>query len=376
MWKFPLYEVGQPIPWDLLEQEFSWFRDMKGVPQDVLWHAEGDVFVHTKMVAEALVEHPDFKTLPEQDQHILFATAMLHDVEKRSTTDSEEIDGVMRITSKGHAKKGETTSRIILYKDIPTPFEIREKICKLVRYHGLPIWAIDKEDPHKSVITASLMVDTKMLALFAKADVLGRISNDAQEMMDRIELFEGLCMENDCHGQPRIFKSNLGRRYYFQREEAYPDYEPFDEKNFTAYVMCAIPGSGKDTFIKNNLSDIPMVSIDDIRRVNKVKRGDSKGEGRAIQEAKDLAKTYLRAKQNFVWNATNITKEMRSKLISDFEDYGAKVEVIYVEVPYKELIKQNNNREYKVPEDAISRLIKGLEMPDVTECNDVQYHVK
>jgi predicted kinase len=62
---------------------------------------------------------------------------------------------------------------------------------------------------------------------------------------------------------------------------------------------------------------------------------------------------------------------MRSKLISDFEDYGGFVEIIYIEVPYKELIQQNHNREYKVPEKALERLISGLEVPDVTESHSL-----
>lgn len=369
MWKFPLYEVNLPIPWDKLELEFSWFRDMKGVLQDKQWHAEGDVFVHTKMVAEVLVAHPDFQNLHEQDKHILFAVAMLHDVEKRSTTEEELIDGELRITSKGHAKKGERTARTILYKDIPTPFSIREHICKLVRHHGLPIWAIDKDIPSFDVIEASVKLDTGMLSLFAKADIIGRIANDNDEMLMRVELFEELCKENKCFGKPRRFKSNLGQRFYFQkRGESFVEYEPFDEDKFTAYIMCALPGSGKDTYIKKFMPDVPVVSLDDIRRKNKVKRGDSKGEGHAIQEAKESAKVNMRAKKDFVWNATNITKEMRSKLVSDFEAYGGKVEIIYIEVPYKELLAQNHNREHKVPEKALERLIKGLEVPDVTEC--------
>jgi len=86
--------------------------------------------------------------------------------------------------------------------------------------------------------------------------------------------------------------------------------------------MCALPGSGKDTYINAQMSGLPVVSIDDIRRKNKVKRGDSKGEGRAIQEAKELAKEYMRKEQSFIWNATNITRDMRSKLIGEFEEYG------------------------------------------------------
>jgi len=380
IWKFPHYEIGLPIPWGKLEKEFSWFRDMKGVPQDILWHAEGDVFIHTKMVAEALVAHPDFQILSDQDKHIMFAVAMLHDVEKRSTTKEEEIEenGIKRmaITSRAHAKRGEKTARVILYTDIQTPFSIREHICRLVRHHGLPIWAIEKENPAKEVIGASLFLNTNMLALFAKADIIGRIAEDSDDMMMRVELFEELCKENDCYGQARKFKSELGRRYYFQKEEAHPDYEPFDEKGFVAIVMCALPGSGKDTYIRRYLKDIPMVSIDELRRERKVKRGDKKAEGHVYQEIKEMCKVHMRARQDFVFNATNITKDMRGKAIKEFEDYGAKVIVIYIEVPYKELLLQNKNREYSVPEDAVNSMIGALEMPDVTECYNVTYDIK
>jgi predicted kinase len=380
MWKFPHYEVGLPIPWNKLEKEFDWFRDMKGVRQDAIWHAEGDVFVHTKMVAEALVAHPDFQTLTEQEKHIMFAVAMFHDIEKRSTTAEEEIEENgekrMAITSRAHAKKGEKTARLILYKDIPTPFLIREHICRLVRNHGLPIWAIEKENPAKEVIGASLFLDTKMLALFAKSDILGRTAKDSEDMLMRVELFEELCKENNCFGNAREFASDLGRRYYFQKEEAHPDYEPFDEKDFIAYVMCAVPGSGKDTFIQNYLYKFPMVSIDALRRERKVKRGDTKAEGHIYQDIKEMCKVHMRVKQNFVFNATNITKDMRGKAIKEFEEYGAKVEVIYIEVPYKVLLSQNHSRDYKVPEGAVNSMISALDMPDLTECYNVQYYVK
>ncbi len=80
----------------------------ENVPQDPEWHAEGDVFVHTKMVCEALLQLPEFQALSEQEQHILFAAAMLHDVEKRSTTKREIQGGKERIVSPNHAKKVNT----------------------------------------------------------------------------------------------------------------------------------------------------------------------------------------------------------------------------------------------------------------------------
>lgn len=201
MWTFPDYIPGQLPDWQALERRFSWFADMKDVPQDPEWHAEGDVFTHTKMVCEALLQLPEFQALDGQEQHILFAAAMLHDVEKRSTTKSEIENGKERIVSPHHAKKGEHTARTLLYTELAAPFAVREAIAKLVRLHGLPLWAINKPNPERAVIAASLQVNTEHLAMLAKADVLGRICCDQQDILLRIDLFRELCEENACWGK-------------------------------------------------------------------------------------------------------------------------------------------------------------------------------
>ena len=374
IWKFPKYEVDVPIDWESIEAEFDWFRDMKGVQQDAIWHAEGDVFVHTKMVVEALLGLPEFNGLNEQDKHILFVAALLHDVEKRSTTTTELIDGEERIVSPRHAKKGEITTRKILYTDIVAPFVVREEIAKLVRLHGLPLWAIQKSDPAKEVINASLVVNTKHLSMLAKADILGRICQDQEEILLRIELFKELCEENMCFGEKRKFESDYGRFLYLNRSEISPDYVPFDDLKFDVHVMCALPGSGKDTFIKNNLN-LPVLSLDDLRRENKIDPRDKKGNGQIVQMGKEKAKEFMRARESFVFNATNITRDMRNKWISLFVDYGGRVIINYVEVPYKQLLSQNHNRDYKVPEDVIEKMLWRLELPTPKEAHVVRYSV-
>lgn len=374
-WKFPIYEIDKPIDWDSLESSFQWLRDMKDVPQDEEWHAEGDVLTHTKMVVEALLSLPEFKVLDEQDKHILFASAILHDVEKRSTTIKEEIDGRMRVVSPRHAKKGEFTARKILYTDIPTPFLVREQITKLVRLHGLPLWAIQKNDPKKEVIYASQVVNTQHLSMLAKADVLGRICKDQEETLLKIELFNELCVENDCFRKPRYFKSNYGRYLYLNKLDSSPDYVPFDDLKFDVIVMCALPGSGKDTYIDRHFQ-LPVLSLDDIRREHRIDPTDKKKNGWVLQLGKEKAKEYMRSKTSFVFNATNITSEMRSKWISLFTDYGARVKIYYIEVPYKELLSQNHNRKHKVPENVIENLIRKLEIPNPKEAHEIYYEVK
>lgn len=190
---------------DLLDQ-FDWVRDMVGVPQDPQFHAEGDVAAHTQMVLEAMTAFPDYQALSLDNQAILWAAALLHDVEKRSTTVLED-DG--RITSKGHARKGERTARLILYDAVPTPFAVREAIAKLVRYHGLPLWLFEKENPRKTLLQTSLEVNTAWLTTLARADVLGRICTDQADLLYRIDLFEEFCREQDCFGKPYAFASGL-----------------------------------------------------------------------------------------------------------------------------------------------------------------------
>ncbi|GAB5555283.1 MAG: AAA family ATPase [Saprospiraceae bacterium] len=375
MWKFPKYEIDQPLDWENLSQSYAWIMDMQGVPQDPIWHAEGDVYIHTQMVVAALIELPEFQNLSAQDKHILITASLLHDVEKRSTTVEEDLDGKVRIVSPRHAKKGEFTARVILYKEMNTPFEVREQICKLVRLHGLPIWAITKEDPAKAVIYASQVVNTKHLAMLAKADVLGRICQDQSELLLKIELFKELCKENDCFGQAKVFPSNYGRFLYLNKDKISLDYDPFDDLICTVTLMCALPGSGKDTYLQRNL-EVPVLSLDKIRRIHEISPTDKRKNGQVIQLAQKEAKAYLRAKTSFVFNATNITSEMRSKWISLFTDYNARVKIIYIEVPFKTLKKQNANRVHKVPEKILEKMIAKLEIPTPKEAHELEFVIK
>lgn len=374
MWQFPGYKIGEGVDWQLLLERFTWVKDMVGVPQDGVWHAEGDVFVHTRMVVEALLEQQAFKQLSEQDKHILVASAVLHDVEKRSTTREEEIDGQMRIVSPRHAKKGELTARRILYTTLNAPFVIRETIVKLVRWHGLPLWAIEKSDSAKSVIEVSLLVNTKHLALLATADVLGRICDDQADLLLRIEFFETLCIEQNCWGTPRVFATNYARYHYLSKPSSSPDYVPYEDLEFEVVMMCALPGTGKDYYVSRNL-DLPVLSLDNIREEKGVKPTDKKGNGRVVQAAKERAKQYLRKKTSFVFNATNISKEMRQKWIGLFTTYGARVRIIYLEVSYKKMLQQNQAREAIVPTVVIDRMISKWEVPLGSEAHEIVFVV-
>ncbi len=298
----------------------------------------------------------------------------MHDIEKRSTTTTQERDGRICVVAPRHAQRGEKTARIILYKDLVAPFDVRETICALVRYHGLPLWSLDRDDYQVTIAKSSLGVNSLLLNMLSKADVLGRDCPDKEKLLEDIRIFHCACEELDCHIDKIKFKSNLGR-YYFLNNGGYKDIKPFDESKFTVYMLAGVAGSGKDTLIKSKYPNLPMVSLDEIRREMNIKPTDKKGNGRVVQEGKERCKVLMRTKSDFVYNGTNITRDNRSKWISLFEEYGGKVVIEYVEVPYKTLINQNHNREFKVPEKVIDKMVNKLEVPFYEEACDVNYNV-
>lgn len=370
VWKFKYYDINTGINWNALEINCDWFRDMKSIPQDKIWHAEGDVQIHTRMVCEALIKLPEFSELDEQGKQILVTSALMHDIEKRSTTTEEFRDGRVCITAPRHAKKGEYTARELLYKEYECPFEIREVICKMVRWHGKPLYSLNDEGVERSIVSISMQLPIHWLAMLSKADILGRICDDEAEQLEKIEYFKLFAADLNCLTEPRSFVNNVAR-YTYLSQGGYLDYLPFDETKFEVIMMSALPGSGKDTYIRTNYQNWNVVSLDAIRTELKIKPTDKSGNGRVIQLAKERAKEFMRKKQNFIWNATNITTQLRGQLIDLFTSYGGKVKIIYIEVPYNTLIQQNNNREAVVPNNVIDKMICKLEPPQLDEACEV-----
>src|SRR6185312_6282762 len=88
-WTFPGCPVKpgeKALDWSALQARFAWLRAMDGVPQSPLYHAEGNVLIHTRMVTEAMLALDEWGLLAQDDRQALFAAAMLHDVGKPNCT--------------------------------------------------------------------------------------------------------------------------------------------------------------------------------------------------------------------------------------------------------------------------------------------------
>jgi predicted kinase len=325
------------------------------------------------MVAEALTAGPAWPQLDKTTQSVLFAAALLHDVAKPACT---RLENGRIVSSPGHARQGAAQAQRLLYQEWPAaetavPFAIRQQIVGLVRHHGLPLWFLDKPDPLRAAITVSHQARLDQVSQVAKADVLGRYCADQPELLERLALFQLLCEENGCWQRPFPFPSDHSRFHYFRQPGRDPYYPAHDETRNEVMLLAGLPGAGKDTWLAGHGPDWPVISLDALRRQMGVR--PEADQGKVVAAAKTMARDYLRRRQRFVWNATNISRALRRSVIDLFAAYGARL--VYIEAPWPILAQRNQTRPNPVPSAVLHRLAGRLEIPAATEAHQVEWLV-
>jgi predicted kinase len=356
------------VDWQVLAKEFQWIRALRDCPQDSVFHGEGTVWTHVQMVCEALAALEEFRALPAAERQIVFAAALLHDVAKTACTRQE--DG--RVTSPGHSQRGAIAARSILW-DLGVDFAVREHICALVRYHQRPFHLINRPDSARTAFLISQTARCSLLALLAKADALGRDCADTDRMLLNVELFREHCRDLKCYENPRRFPSDLSRFLYFRTPGRDPDYLAYGDAKCEVTVMSGLPGSGKDGWITQHLPDRPQVSLDAIRE--EVGAAPTRNQGAVIQAARERARELLRIRQDFAWNATNLSREIRAQVVNLLASYNARISIVYVEVGRDALLDRNRARSAAVPLGRLERMMDRWEVPDPTEAHQVEWWV-
>ncbi len=356
------------IDWSAVIDRYPILETLKEVPQDPTHHGEGDVFVHTKFVGEALVGSARWQTLAPEDREELFLAALLHDIGKAGST-KRDLDG--RLTSPGHSRRGARQARRLLW-EAGAPFAARERVVNLIRYHQVPYWILDRATPERLARQISLSVRCDHLALLATADARGRKTKEGNSLTDNIALFEELAGSLDCLDRPARFASDHGRFLYFRERWSLPELAPFEAFCCHVIVLSGLPGAGKDHYLAHHHRELPTVSLDAIR--SELDVDPQKNQGTVIQEARERARQYLRQGKSFVWNATNVSRPMRRQLINLLTGYKAKVELVYIESDRERLFEQNNSRSPVVPTNVIDDLIDHRwDVPDPWEAHIVRY---
>lgn len=352
------------VDWDAYDAAYPWVRNLRGCPQDPVRHAEGDVWTHVRMVCEAMAGLDAWRNLAELDRKIVFTSALLHDVAKPACLRTE-ADG--RVSARGHSWRGAIMARRILWR-MNVPFRFREQVTALVRHHLVPLYMAEREDPKRLAVEVSQTARCDHLALLSEADARGRICPDPQKLLDNIARFADLAREYQCLESAFVFGSDHARFLFFHQPNRYVENPPADF-GCEVVLMSGLPASGKDYWIQHHLKGWPVISIDQLRQ--EMGLAPNEPQGAVLNKARDLAREYLRNKQSFCWNATNLSRQVRNECVRLYGEFGARVRIVYREVSSDRLYYQNRQRRNRVPVSVIERLLDKWETPDRTEAHQV-----
>lgn len=365
--------MNMPISRDLLRPVLS---ELAGIPQDPLFHGEGDVLTHTRMVMEELEKIPAFLALCEEEREMMRMAAALHDLGKKVCTRLE--DG--RWTSPNHSAAGAKMARELLMGQFglcgtPEAVRRREAVCALIQWHMRPLHIFDRKAPGRAVrqmaAAGELTPDFTLekLAMLAQADSRGRLCPDLPGLLEAVELFRVLAEDEGCFHQAFPYTDPCSRYADLSGRSYLPDQPVYNNAWGTVIMMSGLPGTGKDTYISRHFAHLPMLSLDDLRR----EMGAAPGaDERAVaHRARERARELLRKKQSFVFNATNLSEMIRGKWLSLFHQYGAAVRVVYLETDWATREQRNLSRRDFVPEAAVARMLRSLTPPMPTEAEEV-----
>jgi predicted kinase len=372
-WEFTFCpsEPNWSIDWTKIIENFEWLKSLDSYSKHSECYRNALFFI--KRSCEILVNLQNWQELPKQTRSIVFLATLLQSTAKATYfedfPDRQDLSGRQNFSDK-HLKHSARLSREILW-EINTPFYIREMIVNLIAASSLPFYIFERLNPEFSIIKASQKVRLDWLSIVSQVSIYSDNYINQKDLLDKVELFIEFAKEQGCFDSPKVFPSPHSRFVYFQKMGGDPNYFAYDNTLFEVILMCGLPASGKDTWIKTNLASWPVISLDEIRKELKIQ--PHKNQGEVISESKERARVFLREKKSFVWNATNTMFSRRSQLISLFTDYKAHIKIVYLETTLDELFKRNHKREETVPKQVVRRMLEGLEIPDLTEAHQVEW---
>lgn len=144
-------------------------------------------------------------------------------------------------------------------------------------------------------------------------------------------------------------------------------------KNPTAYVMIGIPGSGKSTWVKNNIPWVTVVSRDIIRAEMGLCGIGDKIVGDRLQEQEVTEKEYQKMQElcdsgiDFAIDDIN-TGKYRKQLVDFLRKNNYKVIMVRINTPLEVCQKR---RKGQIKPEVIERIYNSIIEPTVDECDEI-----
>ena len=186
-----------------MDQLDHWFPELKaliGVPQNPVYHAEGDVWTHTMMVLDEAAKLRDRASNP----YWFMLSAVVHDFGKAVCT--EEKDGVLHAYL--HEIKGLPLAEAFLRR-ITGERKLMDYVLNMVEYHMKPNTVAGARSAEKVTTRMfDLSVDPEGLICMALADDRGRITQ-APATNHEAFLYERLAVYRELMARPYVMGRDL-----------------------------------------------------------------------------------------------------------------------------------------------------------------------
>lgn len=210
-----------------------------------------------------------------------------------------------------------------------------------------------------------------VLEALAEADARGRLAADRAEVLERLELGFLPAEELGILERPYAFASPRAELAYFEGRLAYPAQELYDDSWGEVLLLCGLPGTGKDTWLRANAPGLAVVSPDEVRAEYGLPPTGPQEE--VMRLAAERATALLRQRIPFAWNATSVSQSLRARQLELFSRYGARVRIVCLETGWETGLARNAARAEAVPEAAIERMLERLEPPERWEAARVDW---
>jgi len=368
---------------------------LESTPQDPEWHAEGNVFIHTGMVLDALYELLATRaaSVVGPRRTALILAAALHDVAKPLTTRPMEIRGVQRIAAPRHEMRARSILSLLLMEQ-GLEYRLVERVADLVGYHVAPKFLVVKGRERGAYLRLAQAADPELLYWLELADMIGRTCADQAKQIEHIEMFglfareygawrrfadeapawramfrdqvEGSdALQDLSHGQ---YIHDLCNGTVSQPEEGIARSYRFRD-GFPQLVVTVGPsGSGKSTWIERHLEDHVCISLDEIRG-ELGGRSEQSRNGEVRRIAREQLREGLRRNRKIVWDATSLRRDFRDSLTSLAADYGALVTIVCFPRAPRTYHRRNRERDNPVPAGVLDGQLEALQWPSRAEAH-------
>lgn len=386
---------------DALIPAFPMLADLEGTPQDPVWHAEGNVEIHTRNVTHLMYDYIDELGIREGDERAaLILAAVFHDVAKPVTTRSREKGGRTQVIAPRHAYRGRS---YIAYRAIQLglSYEMTHSLLNVVGLHHEPKWMVIKDKSQGAYAHLAKKVNPKYLWALEMADMYGRECEDQKEQVEQIEMFRLYCEEygvwdsedptanwdqvirdktEDWYSSSSsssssskfdsfVEKALIQGMWDYRDGNIYTPEEAASKgmasgKDFSRlYVLCGPSGSGKSSYVRDHLGHCNIVSMDRIREEITGDPLDQTQNGKVLQASKERLKESLRENQDVVWDTTGLRKDFRNLPFRIGKDYGAYNTLIVFHMSPDEFRERNQDRKNSVHSSVLDKQLESTQFP-------------